>query len=444
MSASSSPTASRRAAERELGFEPSLRARTDEGPRDGRLPPVRTARLRTRPAQARARATTPRGTHLRARRASPASSAARASVKGGVEAIEIELLRLENEGVPGRARLQGPRGQQLAQVRDVDLHHLLSRFGHVDSPERHRRSARARACGWHGGATGPGAPAPCRRAAVARDRRRAPRAVQGLGIPSPAARTYHGVAAIYRPPTREQPSASRVPLSLLLLAQLAKGEGNGDKETTRSRRLPGRQRRVVPLPPRGTGGRDRTLARPRRGGGRSERLDRAGRAATDDRRPRRDRDCAHAGPAGCAAGTRAAAARRLDPARVRLPRKRRRARHRTTRRRADPSRRGHRHPHDRGHARRRRVGPSRAADGHPLLGADRPASGVDLGHAAARRGRGAKLALRLARLPARRRLARRGRGGRPQQRASGASATGVNASGARRARYYGAGSRQRL
>ena len=31
-------------------------------------------------------------------------------------------------------------------------------------------------------------------------------------------------------------------------------------------------------------------------------------------------------------------------------------------------------------------------------------------------------------------LARRGRGGRPQQRASGASATGVNASGARRAR----------
>ena len=33
-------------------------------------------------------------------------------------------------------------------------------------------------------------------------------------VHTPAARTYHGVGAIYRPPTREQPSASRVPLLL--------------------------------------------------------------------------------------------------------------------------------------------------------------------------------------------------------------------------------------
>ena len=184
---------------------------------------------------------------------------------------------------------------------------------------------------------------------------------------TPAARTYHGAGAIYRPPTREQPSASRVPLSLLVLAQLAKGKGNGDKETTRSRRLPGRQRRVVPLPPRGTGGRNRTLARPRRGGGRSGRLDRAGRAATDHRRPRRDRDCAHAEPAGCAAGTRAAAARRLDPARGRLPRERRRARHRLLAVAQIPSAPPSASSRPR-HAGRRRVVPP-SGDGH-LLGAD--------------------------------------------------------------------------
>ena len=176
-----------------------------------------------------------------------------------------------------------------------------------------------------------------------------------------------------------------------------------------------------------------------------ERLDGAGRAATNDRRPRRGRDCAGAGPAGCASGTRAPTARRLDPARARLPRERRRARHRTTRRRADPSRRGHRHPHDRGNAGRRRVGPSRAADGDPLLGADRPAGGVDLGHAAARRGRGGEAGATPgsssrsppALLAA---VAVAGRSSAPPAPA----ATGVIASGARSSRYYGAGWRQRL
>ena len=74
-----------------------------------------------------------------------------------------------------------------------------------------------------------------------------------------------------------------------------------------------------------------------------------------------------------------------------------------------------------------------SGDGRPLLGADRPAGGVDLGHAAARRGR-SELALRLARLSARRRPARRGRGGRPQQRTSGASGTASLRAGARRCR----------
>jgi hypothetical protein len=49
--------------------------------------------------------------------------------------MEIEPLLLEDERISRRARAQDPCRQDLAQPRDVDLHHLLRRLRHVLAPE---------------------------------------------------------------------------------------------------------------------------------------------------------------------------------------------------------------------------------------------------------------------------------------------------------------------
>jgi hypothetical protein len=54
---------------------------------------------------------------------------------GGLESVEIELLPLEHDRISRRPRVERSRGQHLTQVRDVDLHHLLRRLGHVLAPE---------------------------------------------------------------------------------------------------------------------------------------------------------------------------------------------------------------------------------------------------------------------------------------------------------------------
>ena len=111
------------------------------------------------------------------------------------------------------------------------------------------------------------------------------------------------------------------------------------------------------------------------------------------------RDCARARSPRYPSRPWATAARRLDPARGRLARERRRAGHRAARRGTGPGRRRHRHSHDGGHARCGRVGAARAAGRHALVGADRPAGSVDRRHAAHRRRRRPELALRLAVFP---------------------------------------------
>ena len=122
------------AAERELGFEPPLERVQTKVLETGAFRPCERLGCelgQRRPAPERQRLAEPvfRPPGLARVERLPRLR------QGGDEAIEIELLRVENEGVAGRARLQGPRGQQLAQVRDVDLHHLLGRFGHVGPPE---------------------------------------------------------------------------------------------------------------------------------------------------------------------------------------------------------------------------------------------------------------------------------------------------------------------
>ena len=116
-----------------------------------------------------------RGVALRERRP--------ARVAQGGEPDEVERVRVDLQRVAGRPRLEQVRGQRLAQLRDVDVHHLDRRAGDLvppqvidelvdgDDPVRPRAGAgRApRAAG-------------ARRARRAR-RRRAPRADRGSGTP---------------------------------------------------------------------------------------------------------------------------------------------------------------------------------------------------------------------------------------------------------------------
>src|SRR5262245_43264326 len=52
-----------------------------------------------------------------------------------LEAVQVELVRLELEGVPGRSRVQHPGRDHLPQLRAVDLHHLRGAVGHVLAPQ---------------------------------------------------------------------------------------------------------------------------------------------------------------------------------------------------------------------------------------------------------------------------------------------------------------------
>ena len=52
-----------------------------------------------------------------------------------LEAVQVELGRLDREQVAGRAGQQSLRGQQLAQPRDVDLQALHRGFGRLVAPE---------------------------------------------------------------------------------------------------------------------------------------------------------------------------------------------------------------------------------------------------------------------------------------------------------------------
>ena len=52
-----------------------------------------------------------------------------------LEAGEIELILTDLEEVAGRTGVEPRLGQRLPELRDVDLHHLLSGLGHVVPPE---------------------------------------------------------------------------------------------------------------------------------------------------------------------------------------------------------------------------------------------------------------------------------------------------------------------
>ena len=58
-----------------------------------------------------------------------------AGLPEGGEAVEVERAGLDLQRVAGRMRQQRVRGQQLAQLRHVDVDHLHRRAGHVLSPQ---------------------------------------------------------------------------------------------------------------------------------------------------------------------------------------------------------------------------------------------------------------------------------------------------------------------
>ncbi len=199
--------------------------------------------------------------------------------------------------------------------------------------------------------------------------------------------------------------------------------------------VPRGERRALHQPVRRTGGADRDVAgldgsRERPGG-----VDGHGRSVTDaDGSDRRD----HGAPPGQDRGThrpRAPAPGGLAPAGAGIARQRSGAELRPAGGRAAAGRRRGRGADDRRDARGGRVGGARAADPHALVGARRPARGVDRRHAVDRSRRRAQLALRLARAPV-----RGGRRGRGARRTAARGTTGRDAAGthSRRVRRSGA------
>ena len=123
------------AAEREVGLDP----RFERGQAE-LLEPRTLAAARTAPSELGQRGPAPE----RQRLAEPVGrllgialrpAPARASANDALEPGEVELVRLELEGVARRARVQLRGGQHLAQLRDVDLHHLLRGLRDVLAPE---------------------------------------------------------------------------------------------------------------------------------------------------------------------------------------------------------------------------------------------------------------------------------------------------------------------
>ena len=52
-----------------------------------------------------------------------------------LEPDEVDGRRIDLDRVTGRSRAEHPLGQDLTQLRDVDLHHLLRRLGNLLAPE---------------------------------------------------------------------------------------------------------------------------------------------------------------------------------------------------------------------------------------------------------------------------------------------------------------------
>ena len=65
-----------------------------------------------------------------------ARSACRAAGDGALEPVEVELVVGDLEQIAGSARVQARLGQDLSQLRDVDLHHLVGRVRRIIAPER--------------------------------------------------------------------------------------------------------------------------------------------------------------------------------------------------------------------------------------------------------------------------------------------------------------------
>ena len=72
---------------------------------------------------------------LRRGRGRTACECGPARLPEGGEAVEVERAGLDLQRVAGGPRQQRVRGQQLAQLRHVDVDHLHRRAGHVVSPQ---------------------------------------------------------------------------------------------------------------------------------------------------------------------------------------------------------------------------------------------------------------------------------------------------------------------
>ena len=134
----------------------------------------------------------------------PCASACASVGDRALEAGEVELVVADLEQVAGSTRVEPRLRQRLAQLRDVDLHHLLRRVRHVLAPEGVDDAARGRRCGSRSGAGPPAAPAACPpRSAAARGRRRPP---AGRGAESPSREAADATTVAASRPVRARAS----------------------------------------------------------------------------------------------------------------------------------------------------------------------------------------------------------------------------------------------
>ena len=119
------------AAEREVRLDRAPRAPRGAGPRAGRPRFGRTASAELGQAPARATARAPRAD---SRGGALGLRLARLGDQP-LEALQVDLLRLDLEQVAGRPRHERLGRQQLAQPRDVDLHDRHRRLGRLVAPE---------------------------------------------------------------------------------------------------------------------------------------------------------------------------------------------------------------------------------------------------------------------------------------------------------------------
>ena len=230
MLARSAPRARRRARRggRARGRRRSAaRARRAAAPRAARSPPARTARRRGRRAAARATARAPRAA------SPPPSRDPRARGLGDepLEAVEVELGRVDAQHVAGRARDQlGRRRAACAAAR--------RRPGRSCRPSRaatrptaRRSAARSRRPRWRAAAAARAATAACHRRARAGRAARPPPTGRGDGTPHAASTTHH--------PARLPPAVSVPGIDRMGRSQARRSPGCAQRITHR-RRLRGR------------------------------------------------------------------------------------------------------------------------------------------------------------------------------------------------------------